>query len=198
MSEPSVTAGDQLPPEALFERVYGEHNRALHAYFLGRTGDPEAALDLLQETCLRVWRRIEALRPVAPQERRYWLFAVARNVLTDHYRKRASGAAIEKALAREWERLAPPPNEPAARLEEDERLRLLDRAIARLPEELRTSLLLQVLGEMTSAQIGQVLGKPAGTVRYQIALARRRLADEMGLGGSCGAQGKRHPEDIHR
>jgi DNA-directed RNA polymerase specialized sigma24 family protein len=38
---------------------------------------------------------------------------------------------------------------------------------------------LQVLGNRTSAEIGELLGRPAGTVRYQIAQARRRLADEL-------------------
>jgi RNA polymerase sigma-70 factor (ECF subfamily) len=55
----------------------------------------------------------------------------------------------------------------------------MDAAIGRLPEDLRTVLVLQVLGDRTSAEIGELLGRPAGTVRYQLALARRHLADEL-------------------
>jgi len=60
-------------------------------------------------------------------------------------------------------------------------LEVLDAAIARLPEALRTVLVLQVLGDRTSAEIGELLGRPAGTVRYQLAQARRRLAEELRL-----------------
>jgi RNA polymerase sigma-70 factor (ECF subfamily) len=51
----------------------------------------------------------------------------------------------------------------------------------RLPEEQRTLLALRFVAGLTSDEIGQALGKPAGTVRYQIAQARRRLAQELGM-----------------
>jgi RNA polymerase sigma-70 factor, ECF subfamily len=42
-------------------------------------------------------------------------------------------------------------------------------------------LVLQVLDERTSAEIGELLGRPAGTVRYQLSQARKRLAVELRL-----------------
>ncbi len=174
------------PAAALFDRVYAEHQQALHAYFLGRTGDPEAALDLLQEAFLRVWRHLPSLQAIAPGEQRYWLFTVARSALTDHYRRQATRLAVEQDLDDDAGDPAPTADEPAGRLLADEELALLDRAIGRLPADLRTPLLMQVLGEMTSGQIGQALGKPAGTIRYQISLARRRLLEEMQGAGAHG------------
>jgi RNA polymerase sigma-70 factor (ECF subfamily) len=38
---------------------------------------------------------------------------------------------------------------------------------------------LHVVGELTSAQIGELLGEPAGTIRYRLSLARRQLADAL-------------------
>jgi len=38
---------------------------------------------------------------------------------------------------------------------------------------------LHVVGGLTSAQVGEVLGEPAGTVRYQLSKARRQLAAAM-------------------
>ena len=68
---------------------------------------------------------------------------------------------------------------PERIVERDRELRLVDEAIRRLPEALRTVLVLQVLDERTSAEIGELLGRPAGTVRYQISQARKRLAEEL-------------------
>jgi RNA polymerase sigma-70 factor, ECF subfamily len=167
--------------KALFERLYAEQRRALHAYFLGRTSDAELALDLLQEAFVRAWRSLDTLCPLTPERQRAWLFTVARNLVTDQYRGRATRAAVHDALvasAEQGERAAPAPE---VIVERDQELRLLDRAIRQLPEDLRTVLVLQVLGERTSAEIGEILNRPAGTVRYQLSRARKQLAELLRL-----------------
>ena len=52
--------------EALFDGLYAEHRQSLHAFFLGRTSDPELALDLLQEAFVRAWRNLDTLLDAAP------------------------------------------------------------------------------------------------------------------------------------
>jgi RNA polymerase sigma-70 factor, ECF subfamily len=177
--EPTRDRADRLQ---LFDRLYAGHASALHAYLLGRTGDAEVARDLLQETCVRLWRGIAEVGDLAPDRQRAWLFTVARNLVVDVYRSRASAEAANAALG---QRAIATGAGVAAAAETDalarEDLDLLDAAIARLPQALRTVLVLQVLGDRTSAEIGELLGRPAGTVRYQIARARRQLAAELGL-----------------
>ena len=172
---------DRLDSELIFNKVYDEYCRAVHAYFVGRAGDPDAALDLLQETFLRVWRHLDTLRGLPSDRQRYWIFTVAKHALADHYRKLATRAGAYQEYVRNAERFASPIDESGHALEAREELERLDRAIQALPEELRTVLLMQTLGEMSSPQIGEALGRPAGTVRYQIALARRQLAREVQL-----------------
>jgi len=162
-----------------FDAVYAEHRQALHAFFLGRTSDPEQALDLLQECFLRVWRSQDALEALPPERRRFWLFSVARNLVVDHYRRRAAGQAAQDALDVAAEASPRWADSPEHALVELEGLGELDRAIGRLPEDLRVALVLQVVGGQTSAEIGEALGQPAATVRYHLAQARRRLADEL-------------------
>ena len=167
--------------EAGFDGLYDEHQRTLHAFLLGRTGDPEVALDLLQEAFVRAWRNLDLLLALAPAQQRAWLFSAARNLVIDQHRGRATRTAAQNALVATIdpdEQLAEGPE----RIVERERdLRLIDEAIRRLPEPLRTVLVLQVLDERTSAEIGELLDRPAGTVRYQISQARKRLAEELRL-----------------
>ena len=59
-----------------------------------------------------------------------------------------------------------------------------------LPEDLRTALLLQVMGRLSSSQIGEALEVPAGTVRYRIAMARKRLAEQLRLDQHLGTKGR--------
>ena len=177
--EPTHDRPDRLE---WFDAIYNANAAAVYDYLVGRTSDVEVARDLLQETCIRLWREVAELRHLTPDRQRAWLFTVARNLVVDFYRSRASAAAAREALGQQALR-TDEAVVPAAETDVISRTELetVDAAIARLPESLRVVLVLQVLGNRTSAEIGELLGRPAGTVRYQIAQARRRLADELQL-----------------
>lgn len=164
----------------LFDRLYASHAAGLHDYLLGRTSDPEAARDVLQETFIRLWRKLAELRDVGPERQRAWLYTVARNLVVDLYRSRATAAATVRKQFADAPRAEVAPAAEAEALARND-VEVLDAAIARLPEDQRTALVLQVLGNRTSTEIGALLGRPPGTVRYQIAQARRSLARELQL-----------------
>jgi RNA polymerase sigma-70 factor (ECF subfamily) len=164
---------------ALFDRLYAEHARGVHAYFLGRTSDPAAADELLQEAFLRAWRRLEDLQAIPEERRRYWLYRVARNLLTDHYRRRAARPEVGLLDGLAPGSLAVEAAATGSGLPSAQALDL-EAAIARLPEALRAVLAMRYAGGLTSAEIGEALGCPAGTVRYRLAEARRRLAEMLG------------------
>jgi RNA polymerase sigma-70 factor, ECF subfamily len=166
---------------AVFTRIFDQHRHAVHAYFLGRLADPELARDLLQETFLRVWRRLSEVGPLPEDTQRAWIFTVARNLAVDSYRagaaRRAAEAALRQAAGTEEATVAGPERQ----VELADRLARLDAAIGRLPEEQRVILSMATAGGLTSRQIGEALGEPAGTVRYRLALARKQLAAELDL-----------------
>src|SRR5947209_8194113 len=84
--------------EAQFDALYEAHRRTLHAYLLGRTSDPELALDLLQEAFVRAWRNLDTLLTLSPPRQRAWLFAISRNLVIDQYRGRAARSTAQDAL----------------------------------------------------------------------------------------------------
>src|SRR5207248_2748197 len=91
---PARSDGD----EPFFDALYEAHSRVLYAYLLGQSGDRETAEDLLQETFVRVWRRLETVQALPEERRRFWLFATARNLLRDVYRRRQVRAPYTCAL----------------------------------------------------------------------------------------------------
>jgi RNA polymerase sigma-70 factor (ECF subfamily) len=165
--------------ERRFDAAYTAHRQTLFAYFLGRTADREQALDLLQELFARLWRSLDSFESLPSDRRPVWLFSIARNLVVDHYRARATRQRAQAQLGQQrpidW--TAAP--EPAA--VEGEQAAALHAAIGRLPDELRVVLVLSVLDGRTSAEIGTLLGRPPGTVRYQLAEARQRLANDLRL-----------------
>jgi RNA polymerase sigma-70 factor, ECF subfamily len=167
--------------ETLFDELYTQQRQPVHAYFLGKTGNAELALDLVQDTFLRVWRSLSATERIPRERRAAWVFSIARNLAIDNYRSRATRRATGEALEREAA-VADATSEAAdAELVRRERHQTLDLAIQQLPEDLRVVLVLQILGDRTSGEIGELLGRPAGTVRYQLAEARRHLARDLRL-----------------
>ena len=166
-----------------FNALYDRHARPIHAYFLGHTGDDQVAADLMQETFTRVWRHRVDLETMPEEKQRYWLFGIGRNVLTDHYRRQAVRRIVQEAESESLE-AHPDPAWAAGCAGRDDSLDL-EAAVARLPDALRVVLAMSVLGEMTSSEIGEALGRPAGTVRYQLRQARRALAEMLAPGSAA-------------
>ena len=190
---------DSSSDVALFDALYRAHSRALYAYFLGSLGDSELAADLLQENFLRTWRCIGDLSHIPGDRQLFWLLRVARNLVTDHRRRRTTSerytaSSTQAAAGRRIDRFA----DPVRVLETRESVGAIDKAVACLPEDLRVVLALHLLTEMTSAQLGEILGRPAATVRYQLAQARRRLAQLLDLPGTHGSRSRSGAEDESR
>src|SRR5919198_2592920 len=159
--------------EAEFRRIYQTHRTAVHAYFVGRTGDQSAAADLMQEVFLRAWQRLPELTGMPDERQRAWLFTVARNLSIDTYRHERTRTDAEAALRRQP--TAVPPSASTSVIQA-ERVAVVAEAITRLPEQQRVALTMAAAGGMSSAEIATALGVPAGTVRYWLSLARRTLA----------------------
>ena len=175
--KPSTSIEECDHQVALFDTLFETHRRAIYAFHLGRTADAECAADLLQETFVRAWRHIEILSRRSCDEQRFWLFRTARNLSIDHRRRAPQPAQLldEEAM------LAVDNSDPAHAIEAQELAARVQTAIALLPVEFRVVITLQVMGGLNSTQIGQLLSRPPGTVRYQINQARRLLEQRLQL-----------------
>lgn len=165
-----------MDPDAEFGRLYEAHRAAVHAYFVGRTGDRWVAADLMQDVFLRAWRQLPTLLARDADGRRAWLFTVARNLSIDAHRRERTAADTVTALRHDRPDPPPPAHVPVVAAD---RLAVVGAAIAGLPERQRVVLAMSAVGGMTSADIATALGVPAGTVRYRLATARAALAQAL-------------------
>jgi RNA polymerase sigma-70 factor (ECF subfamily) len=169
--------------EALCER-YGE---PLRRHLLRMLRDAHAAEDLLQETLLRMWTH--AAQWDGHGSPRAWLFRIATNLALNHVRtlrrRRQQPLEVPPDLADPDEEPAIPgwivdtaSLGPGEALELAERLALLRRLVAGLPEEKREVLRLIHDAQMEIGEVAQTLGIPPGTMKSRLHYAKQHLARE--------------------
>jgi RNA polymerase sigma-70 factor (ECF subfamily) len=132
---------------------------------------PSELDDGVQQVFLVLSRRLDQVE--IGRERAY-LLGVALRVATDYRRshRRHPEDATEPAS---MEQRPHDGVSPESLLDEKQRLELLDRLIAQLPEDLASVFVLHELEELTRAEISQLLAVPAGTVASRLKRARERF-----------------------
>ncbi|MBF4599295.1 RNA polymerase sigma factor [Frigoribacterium sp. VKM Ac-1396] len=142
-------------------------SRDLLGYFLRRVRSAEDAADLLGETQLVVWRRVDQL-PGEPLEARLWMFGIARRVLSTYRRAGARRVALADRLRQEIE-VRGPVAQPAS---DGEELRALLLTLSYLDQEI---IRLVHWEGFSLAEVATILDKRPGTVRSRYSRARMSL-----------------------
>jgi RNA polymerase sigma-70 factor (ECF subfamily) len=141
------------------------------------TGNSIAAEDLAQETLVEAWRQRHKVYD--PAGLHAWLAAIARNVCRRWTQVRSQTPAVIGPPYPDVEtaRIAPDPSvalDLELELERDELARLLDQALALLPDETRVVLTARLIDDLPHAQIAQQLRLSEGAVKMR--LKRGKLA----------------------
>jgi RNA polymerase sigma-70 factor (ECF subfamily) len=157
-------------PDEAFRHLVDEHSSAVLAYALRRCGSPADAHDVASETFLVAWRRRDGIPGGDGQ--RAWLLAVARRVLSNHYRSSARRGRLLERLR--TTRSTSDAQAPEARDDGDAILV----ALGRLRPADREILRLHCWDELTHEEIGTVLHVRPSTVAVRLSRARQRLRQE--------------------
>lgn len=155
--------------------IVQQHRRRVYHVAYTFTGRHDEAEDLTQDIFIKVFRSLGTFDRRANFQT--WLVSVSRNLCIDHYRSvRREREAIDPGA--DPATLAPiePSPGPVARLEAEDRARLLRQALADLAPTLRTAVVLRDLQELSYQEIADRLGVPEGTVKSRINRGRTDLA----------------------
>ncbi|MCX7171315.1 MAG: sigma-70 family RNA polymerase sigma factor [Proteobacteria bacterium] len=165
-----------------FERRLLPH---IHAAFnLARwlVQDDHAADDIVQDAYLRAYRYFDSLRD---GDARPWLLGIVRNnCFTWLEEKRLAPGHVE--LDDELlDTLAGPEHgqimDPEAILDQEQRRKLVNRAILALSPPFREVVVLRELEELSYAEIAQIASIPIGTVMSRLSRARTELKSMLAI-----------------
>jgi RNA polymerase sigma-70 factor (ECF subfamily) len=147
-------------------QLYHDTKATLSLYFLRRHGSPEVADDLLQETFLRLMRRIG--RCLAAESPRAYLFGIARHVSLDAWRTKGATPPMVAET---------PPDQAAANA--DPRVAAAREIITSMTPQHREILNLRLEHDLSYAEIAEALGVPVGTVRSRLHHALLELRERL-------------------
>lgn len=147
--------------EARLETLFREHYSGVAAY-VRRRAEPDLVDDVVAETFLVAWRRLDDV----PADARLWLLGVARKTLATQRRS----ATRRRSLLAKVQTTERPVRTDDAVTES----RVSD-ALAQLPEKDRDAITLIAWDGLTPAEAAAVLGHSATSFRVRLYRAKRRL-----------------------
>ena len=163
-------------PQALGD-LYDRYGRLTYSLILRVVRDTGIAEDLVQETFLRVWNRVQAFDAqkgaIGP-----WLLAVARNRAIDYLR--SAGGRERNAV--EFEET----DHPALYIDMEQgilasdKARRVKRAVEKLSAQQRQVIELAYFEGLSQTEMAQRMGQPLGTVKTWVRTALKNLRDELG------------------
>jgi RNA polymerase sigma-70 factor (ECF subfamily) len=162
--------------------LFEAHSRPILTYALRRVSEPADAADVVADTFLVAWRRIDDV-PVG-DEARPWLYGVARRMLANRHR----GDQRRRRLAnRLRDELAAMPH--LADPDRTETAATVRQALSALSDDDRELLRLTGWEGLSPTDVAIAMSMPAATVRSRLHRARKRLRAELELLGWYGERG---------
>jgi len=172
--------GDDLALSTLMERW----KQPLISFLCRYTGNRETALDLAQETFIRIYTKRSSYRVKGKFST--WLFTIAANLSRNHARwnKRHPFASLRHDIGNgdevdETHLIADESDTPDEISAKGDRARKIRAAVDELPHGLRTAILLFEFEDLSYSDIAAVLGCSEKAVETRLYRARKRLRERL-------------------
>ena len=152
-----------------FDRLVVVFHGDMYRYAAWLCRDKAIAEDVVQESLLRAWKSLDALRDEAAAK--HWLLTIVRRENARYFeRRRLETVDIDNLTASQAALLAEAPNEELNELRE---------AIYGLEDDYREPLVLQVMMCYSNSEIAEIMGLKQGAVLTRLHRARLRLKDNV-------------------
>jgi len=161
---------------AAFEVLYSRHRGPLFRFMLRQVREHATAEELYQD----IWQRLITARQRYRPEAKFstWLYQIAHNRLTDHWRAQSHRPAAPDDAMERAER-EPDPQTPERQLSAFEERRRLQLALEELPADQRETVLLRLEQELTLEEIGRITGVGRETVKSRLRYAMDKLRQRL-------------------
>jgi RNA polymerase sigma-70 factor (ECF subfamily) len=158
-----------------FELLYERHSREVWALVYARWMNADTALDIMQETFLRLWKQWESGETILNP--RAWLLRVARNLAEDHAKSAFRRNGTHPPQTMNGVQAQQPL--PLESLEREETFAQLRGVLEQMPKADREILTLRYALDYETVEISELLSINATAVHMRLSRARQRLAERL-------------------
>jgi RNA polymerase sigma-70 factor (ECF subfamily) len=184
LSDHQLIEATKSGDEEAFAEIVSRYRNPLTNYLYRMLGDYEEAVDLAQETFVRVYFAIE--RYHTDYAFSTYIYRIATNLAISELRRKKrrrilSLTGLFHTEEHETQEFHPPDEKalPDENMVEAERNRTIERAISALPDKYRAPIILREIEELSYEQIAQILGLGLGTTKSRISRARALLREKL-------------------
>lgn len=150
-----------------FDQIVAVYHQDMFRYAVWLSRDKSVAEEVVQESLLRAWKSLEALRD--KEAAKSWLLTIVRRENARYFeRKRLETVDIDGLAPAQEALIAETPDEQVAEMRA---------AILRLEQDYREPLVLQVLMGYSTKEIAELMGLKQGAVLTRLHRARLKLKD---------------------
>lgn len=174
MEEQELMRRIQNGDESAFEQIVTMYKNRIVNYIYRLTNDYERAVDLSQETFMRVYFKADRWKPVAPLSS--WIYTIAGNLAKTELKRRQRHAHMP---------LDDVINQVAGGValnddpETSTMIKRMRTALSRLHPRYRIPIILKDIEGFTQEEIAEMMKKPVGTIKARISRGRGYLKQEM-------------------
>ncbi len=184
LSDHALIEATRNGDETAFDEIVRRYRNPITNYLYRFLNDYEEAVDLAQETFVRVYFAID--RYHTEYAFSTYIYRIATNLAISEIRKRKRRRLLSLTglfqIETEDNTEFQPPDErslPDADLIEDERSRMIGRAIATLPEKYRIPIILRDIEGRSYDEIASIMELGLGTTKSRISRARALLKEKL-------------------
>jgi RNA polymerase sigma-70 factor (ECF subfamily) len=184
LSDHALIEATKQGDEAAFAQIVDRYRNPITNYLYRFLNDYEEAVDLAQETFVRVYFAIDRYHTQFAFST--YIYRIATNLAISEIRRRKrrrvlSLTGLFQGEADEAVEYQPPDVRPLpdAELVDDERDKTIARAIAALPEKYRIPIVLRDIEGRSYDEVAEIMGLGLGTTKSRISRARALLKEKL-------------------
>lgn len=160
--------------EKAFAKIVTAYKNKMVNFLWQLTGDYQKAVDLAQETFMRVYFKANKYKPIAPFSS--WIYTIASNLAKTEMKKSSKFSVLYlEDLPEKVIEASDNSDNPAS----SELKKNLRKALSCLHPRYRIPLILKDIEGFSQEEIAQMLKKPVGTIKARISRGRNYLKKEL-------------------
>jgi len=173
MDEQALVLQIQAGNEEAFAKIVHTYKDKIVNYLYQVTGDYQKAVDLSQETFLRVFFKANKYKPIAPFSS--WVYAIASNLAKTELKKRWRTGLVSLGDVPPAVEISTPSEEAS----DSGLVRNLRQALDTLSPRYRIPVVLKDMEGYSQEEIAQIIKRPVGTVKARISRGRNILKKQL-------------------